>query len=469
MEVFIGALILSICNSLLFWNKDLGLSVILFAIPLVYITAKVLKEKIENRKALILSVPIILLSSTYFIFNNEIFKELNIIVIPILYIVMILDATSIKFEFKSIFSNVIKLILEPINHAGEVFAKIKAQIMKKLNIHKEIKEKRKNINILKSLFFTGLIVLIVLLLLVSADNEFASIFVDTISIIEKLSAPDLVIRIIYTLLLFIYISSFFINILSKVKEEEQEREEKKKESFTIHMILTALNIIYIIFCFIQIKSLILVENIKYSEYARQGFFQLMLVSLINLVVLLKATNKNLIEDEKQNKYKKVMCIIMIICTLIIIVSSFMRMTLYQQKYGETRLRLLVDFTLITEVILLIPTIIYVIKSKINLMKTYSIIIIVMYCIINFVNIDYIIAKKNIDRYKETGKIDMEYLTYRLDSKTIIKQYYRLREDFPTEVNRIINNTNKSFEYEDSSIQSFNLTKWKAKRFIKENN
>ena len=73
MKILIGALFLSIWHSILFWNQGIGISAVLFAIPVIYITVKLLKEKTERPKALLISIPIILLSSTYFICGiNEI-------------------------------------------------------------------------------------------------------------------------------------------------------------------------------------------------------------------------------------------------------------------------------------------------------------------------------------------------------------------------------------------------------------
>ena len=200
--------------------------------------------------------------------------------------------------------------------------------------------------------------------------------------------------------------------------QNNDEKAEKKESYTIRMMITVLNLVYLVFCFTQIKVLFTEQNIKYSEFARKGFFQLMIVSLINIVMILKANNKNLRETEKQEKYKKTMCIVMVIFTLVIIISAFARMTLYQQNYGYTRLRVLVDLTLITEIILLIPTVIYILENKINLIKTYFVIIITMYCIVNFVNIDKFIVKNNINRYKETGNIDLNYLIEMNDSDIV---------------------------------------------------
>lgn len=481
MNILIGALFLSIWHSILFWNQRIGISAILFALPVIYITIKLLKGKTENSKALLISIPILLLSSSYCIFDNPVFYMLNKIVIPVLYMIMIIVATSAT-PMKSIISKIILMILEPFNYFGKVCAEAKNQLMKKFNIQKHEKEPKDRKNIVKAIFLTTVIVLLVLSLLISADAEFAKLFKNILKAIEGLSVPELLIRIGVIILLFFYIASFFINMLSKnnVLKEYDEEKTYPKESLTIHMILTALNVIYLVFCYIQIKSLLTIENIKYSSYARQGFFQLMIVSLINITMILKATSKNLIESEKQQKYKKVMCILMLVFTLLIIISSFIRMSLYQQNYGDTRLRILVDFTLITEIILLLPTAIYIMKENINLGKAYFIIITTMYCIINFANIDYMIAKNNIDRYIETGNIDLEYLTTGLNSTDTIEELKRLREtefkytkDEPQtqyidereskkeQLDRYLLDKTRELK-EDTALPEFNLSRFMAK-------
>ena len=244
-----------------------------------------------------------------------------------------------------------------------------------------------------------------------------------------------------------------MNMLDKengLKEFEKDEKAEKKESYTIRMMITVLNLVYLVFCFTQIKVLFTEQNIKYSEFARKGFFQLMIVSLINIVMILKANNKNLRENEKQDKYKKKMCIVMVIFTLVIIISAFARMTLYQQNYGYTRLRVLVDLTLITEIILLIPTVIYILENKINLIKTYFVIIVTMYCIVNFVNIDKFIVKNNINRYKETGNIDLNYLI-EMNNTDLVEQLLEL--------------DNTEFKYSEKLYSQSNIDKQLIKEKI----
>lgn len=427
MKILIGALFLSLWQSLLFWKQDLGISVLLFTIPIIWITTKLLKGNIKNKKALLISIPIIVLSSTYFIFDNLTFYLINIVLIPILYLIMIIWAIS-DFQIKSIIYKIILMIFEPLNYIGDVIRAVLKEFNPKEK-DEQIGEKKEKNNIFKAVCFTGIIALIVIGLLCSADNEFAKIFSTIFKDINIFNVSELTGRIIIIIIAFFYFAGFFMNMLDKengLKEFEKDEKAEQKESYTIRMMITVLNLVYLVFCFTQIKVLFTEQNIKYSEFARKGFFQLMIVSLINIVMILKANNKNLKETEKQEKYKKTMCIVMVIFTLIIIISAFARMTLYQQNYGYTRLRILVDYTLITEIILLIPTIIYILKNKIDLIKTYFVIIITMYCLVNFINIDKIIMKNNFNRYKETGYIDLNYIM-EMNNSDLIEQLLELKD------------------------------------------
>lgn len=74
MEI-IGSLILSLTQSILFYGKQIGISMLIFEVVCNGIILFVLnkKEKIQNKAGLWLMVPIVLLSSTYFIFANRTF------------------------------------------------------------------------------------------------------------------------------------------------------------------------------------------------------------------------------------------------------------------------------------------------------------------------------------------------------------------------------------------------------------
>ena len=66
-KLVIGSFALAILHSILFFGQDWGISVLLFAIPSVYLLIMFLQKnnKIQNKNALYISIPILLLSSTY--------------------------------------------------------------------------------------------------------------------------------------------------------------------------------------------------------------------------------------------------------------------------------------------------------------------------------------------------------------------------------------------------------------------
>ena len=108
--------LLTILHSVLFYSKGLGLNVILFIIPLliflVYILHK--EKKIVNKKGLLFIIPILLLSCSFFVYNNSVIT-LTSIVIPGLILLMFIYTTRPTESIKELISKITSLIFEPLN------------------------------------------------------------------------------------------------------------------------------------------------------------------------------------------------------------------------------------------------------------------------------------------------------------------------------------------------------------------
>ena len=277
----------------------------------------------------------------------------------------------------------------------------------------------------KSLLIAVPVILVIIFLLSSADSVFGSIFSDFTKAISKMletkTINDFLGRLLVIAVTFIYIAGFIIAFAkSKKQEETEESTGIKLSDLTIKILLVSLNIIYLLFSVIQIKYLFInattTPNFDYATYARTGFFQLMFVSFINFA-LLHISKKNI----ETNKFLKIM---LIIFTMIIVISAAFRMHLYEQKYGYTYLRLFVYFTLVTEMLVLIPILSKLFGLKIDTFKTTIEIVVTMYIILNFININKIIAKNNIDKYLadiENESIDYFYLKTRTGTDSIEEQ------------------------------------------------
>ena len=464
--LLIFILLLALWHVVLFFGHSLGISVILFMVPLIafiyYFLSK--NNKIKNWHGLLLSVPIIILSLHYLLFNNNTFNVLNYIVILFLLLLMYVLTVKPTYNFKEILFDFAKFVYKPFIYIGEFYKEHLKKFFRGIKISDNGKR------LIKTLLIILPIVIVVLLLLSKADPNFKNLFkivIDFITDILKFEFIDKLLGKIFMFIVMIFVigTSTMYLVKDYGKESYKVKERKNKDIYTIKVLVTVLNIIYIIFDIIQIKSLFIHSSssyINYASYARSGFFELMVVSLINMTIIL--ISKNYKTDKKNTKYMNIMSILMLFLTLIIIVSSFIRMHLYEVAYGYTVLRLLVDVVLITEVLLMIPTVMYIINSEFNISKAFLIIIICVYCCVNYINIDCFIANKNINRYNNGSKLDIEYLeTYTTDNIPILINLYNSTDDNKIKSElldyfEVIRDTNKINSWEEFNISKYRTIK-----------
>jgi len=470
-EFIIYILLLSLWNVVLFYGKSLGISVILFIIPLLLFIYNLLKKnnKINNKKGLLFMIPIVLLSVTYFMYDSFTFGVLNRLVIFILFILMYIFTIKPTYEISRIFVDGVTLVFEPIAFIGKFFKEVSNSLSGKIKLSDTTKK------VLKSLLIVLPIVIIVLVLLSNADQIFNNLFSGLFNKIEDLFKyklfNNLFGKLISMVFIFILIGIDSVYLVQKYGNEEDKKKEKtrKVDLFTVKLLVSILNVIYVIFDFIQIKSLMLhqvMPGFNYANYARQGFFELLIVSIINITIILVSKKMENKANKKDFIFINIMNLIMVILTLIIIVSSFMRMNMYEAAYGYTVLRLFVYIALITEAILMIPTVMYIFNSNVNIVKSYMIIIISIYTLINFVNFDSVIAERNINRYYKDNKLDIYYLENASnDNLPLLLDLYNNCKD-----EKIKNELNNYLFYmkkdKIKSIFEFNLSKYKAQKLLK---
>ena len=145
-----GSFLIAILHSILFYGQQLGISVFLFCLALGFFIIYILKknDKIKNKKALILCVPIILISATYFIFNNSFFYIVNMIALTILFVLMVILAVFEKTTIGLIINRGVYLVLGPIEFLEEAIGAIIETVLgifKKREVPKEKNEKIRKI------------------------------------------------------------------------------------------------------------------------------------------------------------------------------------------------------------------------------------------------------------------------------------------------------------------------------------
>lgn len=468
MEI-IGSIGVAISQSILFYGKEIGISMIIFEAILNGILLYIMnrKNKIINKNGLLLLIPIILLSSTYFIFASKVFYVSNIIIIIVLNILMYAITINKKGYFSKHLYTAFRISVDSLETVNEVIDYTKENAkshIKDSNGIRKVDIKKLTTSILIVLAVVG----VVIILLASADSIFAGMFSGIGKIITNLNIKN----IVYTIIrLAIILAVYFLALSFILKLQNQKHKEPKelgnisdKYEFTLKLLLIALNLVYVVFCYIQISSLFLARinvNIDYATYARTGFFQLMFVSFINFAIILLSNKFN----SKKEKIIKVLNIFLVIFTIIIVLSSMFRMYMYEMEYGLTYLRTFVYIILLTELAIFVPTTIYIFNEKFDFIKIAFIIVLSVYCLINFINIEKIIISKNISR--KTTKVPTDYVYIQKiateDSYKMLEE--KLKENIESDKKvkiektllHIINN-NKEMKW-----QEFNISRWKVKQ------
>lgn len=468
MEI-IGSIGIAISQSILFYGKEIGISMIIFEVILNGILLYIMnrKNKIINKNGLLLLIPIILLSSTYFIFASKVFYVPNILIIIVLNILMYAITTNKKGYFSKHLYTALRISVDSLETVNEVIDYTKENAkshIKDSNGIRKVDIKKLTTSILIVLAIVG----IVIILLASADSIFAEMFSGIGNIIRNLNIKttiNIIIRLALIIAVYFLILSFILKLQNKKDKEPKELGNiSDKYEFTLKLLLIALNLVYVVFCYIQISSLFLARinvNIDYATYARTGFFQLMFVSFINFAIILLSNKFN----SRKEKIIKVLNIFLVIFTIIIVLSSLFRMYMYEMEYGLTYLRTFVYIILLTELAIFVPTTIYIFNKKFDFIKTAFVIVLSVYCIINFINIEKIIINKNINRKDTQVPTDYMYIQKIAteDSYKMIEK--KLKEDIEigkkVKLEKIllhIINNNKEMKW-----QEFNISIWKVKQ------
>lgn len=316
-----------------------------FFMILVSSTILVMKNDDINKKAFYLLIPIILIIFSNLILillkgtldeNNEI---LNIIVLPIL----------ISIYLFSLINKNYKITLVNIPLMFKIFPRYLFRNLKFLKIKTSREKTNKILNAVFGIIVGIVFSIVILLLLMSADDYFNK-FVSKAFISINLDFS----KIMQFVIFFIIIFSIGVNLIRNRYIVMKENKIRKIDHTIIISMLSVINLVFVLFLISEISKLCgnflqIPKGYIYSSYAREGFFQLLFVTIINFSIILYLIYKtNVI---KENKIIRNLVLILIAFSVLLIFNSYYRMFLYIGKFGFTNLRLQVILFLFMELIL----------------------------------------------------------------------------------------------------------------------
>jgi hypothetical protein len=182
--------------------------------------------------------------------------------------------------------------------------------------------------------------------------------------------------------------------------------------------LSLLNALFAAFVIVQFAVLfgghdhvLETAGLTYSEYAHQGFWQLVAAAALTLTVVGAALLFTNPLGRRQRALRDALLAMLCLFTLVVLASALRRLDVYEDAYGLSRLRLAVDSVVLWLGGLFVLVLAAGIVGHVRRHFVEAVLLgsAAALLALSSANPDRIIAGRNIERWRETGKLDVEYL------------------------------------------------------------
>ncbi|GIM28357.1 hypothetical protein CPJCM30710_10230 [Clostridium polyendosporum] len=473
------SLLLGIAFDRLFFDKAFGISYFIFIGLCIGFFLWSTRDRISFGKSFgwFLLIPIALLSFSFAVHTVEIFYLFNILAVSFLMIAssILIVNPSFKWDKSSFIAEMLRRgIVNVLNNIGKPFKILKASI--KIGIDVQIEEGKKQILI--GILVSLPLLIVIIMLLSSADMVFGHYLANLTEIFNNINIEKFVPHVVLILVIAFYLFGYVWGFKSEEKTIESSLciPAVSWELVTIITVLIALNILYLFFTMIQFSylygggNMTLPANFTYAEYARKGFFELVAVTFINFIIVLSCLKYRKKDNKKLLKASNLLLTVLVAFTLNMLFSANFKLTLYEGTFGYTFLRVSVHLFMLLLFILCLVVAAGIWYRKIPIVRSIIVITIIMYTIINYLNIDGFIARKNIERYRETGKLDAYYLTSL--SFEAVPYLLEMREINDRHIKKVIDDNleyRKEVLDNENSWTEFNFSKNRVRKLLNRGN
>ena len=482
-KLLLFSISLGILSDHLFWDKPQGISFAVYILSLLILTSVVLHEKKipANRIGLYFLLPISFFMLMSFMRVEPLTSFLNRAVT-----LMLIGIWAAGYESANWKNYGLVDYLHSAIHL--VFHMVSFPLLRKRMFADSSKNKdEKGLgakSILRGLALAIPPVILFSLLFASADMVFAESLEKLLSVFDLNNIGEYFTRFILIFLIANALIGLVIFTSTNKKREKLFGKEKpflnpflgKIES---GIVLSSILLLYITFIVFQFNYFFFNQNtisefgFTYSEYARRGFGELIAASISSLVIIL-TLNTVTVASKKKAKLIPWLHIGLVLGNLVILLSAFMRLNLYESAFGFTRLRIYSHVFIFWLGILLIATGVLAWKKNVRQFTNFFLLFAVGFSVsLNLVNVDNLIVRRNIQRTKNGDPLDASYLSS-LSSDAIPPLINAIQDNkLPDSVNRDAGAAALCFEMtnqdliDQNSWQSFTLADDKAKTLLDE--
>ena len=481
--LFPTAFLLGITFDILFWGKIPGISFLVFV--LCCLTSGFFLIKSESlypaRNNFLLLIPILFLSIMTFIRKEPLTSFLNISLTLFFMAVLALTYLSglwVSFGLSDYVSNFFHLIGGMLALPWLPSANENSQ-QKDSAVKTWIKSAKP---IIRGVLLAIPVLLVFTALFSSADLIFAKRINFLIANLKLENLPEYLLRGFLILIIAYFFSGIILYAAKRSNKTRLLGVDKPILApflgFTeIFIILGGVLLLFSAFVLVQFEYFffgqanITFQGFTYSEYARRGFGELVAVAVFSIVLLKGLSAISKCETVRKIRVFTGLTIGLVTLVMIILISAFQRLYLYESAYGFSRSRTYAHVFMIWLGILLLAVVITEIFRRQRIFANIVLAILFGFSVsLNLLNVDRFIVHNNINRAVQGEMLDISYFSS-LSNDAIPEIVRNFSSENPSPIiqegigaalicfRQSIKNASASPEY----WQSFNLSDWIAER------
>lgn len=421
--LWIATLVLGWSFDFLFWKQSFGINFAIFSILCLAVGIFILwRAKLyPARDTLWLILPIL-----FFITVTFVRTEPMTVFLGIFFAIFLMGFFAISFLGGRWYKYSLTDYLVGFFNLGESMLiqplKFKSEISHE---EREAGQSNSKVNlwpIVRGLLIALPIIAIFASLLASADAIFSEELNSIIKLFFNLDIlPEYIFRFFYILVIGYVLAGTFLHPGSKSRDEKLLGEDKPGISpflgFTeTTIVLGSVTILFAVFVVIQFRYFfggqvnINIVGFTYSEYARRGFGELLAVAFFSLLLILGLGVVAQRENDKERRIYSGLSAGIVVLVMIMLVSAYQRLRLYEIAYGFSRLRTYTHVVLIWIGLLLGVVVILEIFHRERAFVTAALITSLGFAAsLGLMNVDGFIVQQNVNRAVQGKGLDVPYL------------------------------------------------------------
>ena len=319
-------------------------------------------------------------------------------------------------------------------------------------------------------------------LLSSADLVFAQRLHDFTSLFRLENLPQYLFRAFYILIAAYALAGIFLHAAQKSRDEQLWSGRPLVPHFLgfteAAVVLGAVVALFAAFVVIQFQYFfgaganIGVQGYTYSEYARRGFGELVAVAFCSLLLFLGLSAIVKRQSPAQRWGFSGLGLGMLLLVVVILVSAFQRLLLYEAAYGFSRLRMYTHVFMIWLGILLAVVVLLDILRQERLFPLIALLATIGFALtLALINVDGSIVQQNVARARTGQDLDVAYLaSLSTDAVPDLVQAFQ-SPALPSGIHQAIGaalacRSSTNPDQPDADWRSFTLTRFQAETALK---